>query len=111
MNRVRPGSDQILAIVRDNYHAIMHHLCRPRASKLVLADLQGTYLTWLDLRAYVQPAATKAFIQDQCQLAVDFGEWFSPDDQGFVRLNLATNPQNVREAAQRIVTCLSQMQK
>ncbi|TLQ20030.1 pyridoxal phosphate-dependent aminotransferase [Lactiplantibacillus plantarum] len=102
--------DQILAIVRDNYH----YLCTTfaaHAPKLVLADLQGTYLTWLDLRAYVQPAATKAFIQDQCQLAVDFGEWFSPDDQGFVRLNLATNPQNVREAAQRIVTCLSQMQK
>ena len=98
--------DQILGIVRDNYHTLQTTFAA-QAPQLVLADLEGTYLTWLDLRAYVQPAQTKAFIQDQCRLAVDFGEWFSPDDRGFVRLNLATNPQNVQEAANRIVTCLN----
>ena len=99
--------DQILAIVHDNYQYLRTTFAA-HAPKLVLAELQGTYLTWLDLRAYVQPTQTKAFIQDQCQIAVDFGEWFSPVDRGFVRLNLATDPQNVHEAANRIVTCLAQ---
>lgn len=98
--------DQVLAIIRDNYHYLQTTFAA-QAPKLVLSELQGTYLTWLDLRAYVQPENAKAFIQDRCHIAVDFGEWFSPADKGFVRLNLATDPKNVQEAAKRIVACLA----
>ncbi|EIW13219.1 cystathionine beta-lyase [Lactiplantibacillus pentosus KCA1] len=98
--------DQVLAIIRDNYHYLQTTFAA-QAPKLVLSELQGTYLTWLDLRAYVQPENAKTFIQDRCHIAVDFGEWFSPADKGFVRLNLATDPKNVQEAAKRIVACLA----
>ncbi len=99
--------DHILAIVRDNYHYLKAQLAE-HAPKITVADLQGTYLTWLDLRAYVQPEATRQFIQDQCGLAVDYGEWFSAADQGFVRLNLATDPKYVHKAVDNIVTCIAQ---
>ncbi|WP_048000397.1 MalY/PatB family protein [Lactiplantibacillus herbarum] len=99
--------EQVLDIIRDNYHYLQTTF-EAQAPKLVVADLQGTYLTWLDLRAYVEPDEIKAFIQNKCGLAVDFGEWFSPLDQGFVRLNLATDPKNVQQAVQRIVTAIAE---
>ncbi|MFB9770415.1 MalY/PatB family protein [Lactiplantibacillus modestisalitolerans] len=98
--------DHILAIVRDNY-AYLKSALAAHAPEIKVTDLQGTYLVWLDLRADVAPAATRAFIQDQCGLAVDYGEWFSPDYQGFVRLNLATDPKYVHRATDNIVRCLT----
>ncbi|WP_318765519.1 MalY/PatB family protein [Lactiplantibacillus carotarum] len=100
--------DQILAIVRDNYHYLKATLAQ-HAPEIVVADLQGTYLTWLDLRADIQPEYTRDFIQNQCGLAVDFGEWFSANDQGFVRLNLATDPKYVHQAVENIVTSLEKL--
>lgn len=100
--------DQILGIVRANYHYLKDQLAR-RAPEIVIADLQGTYLTWLDLRAYIQPKFTREFIQDQCGLAVDFGEWFSANDQGFVRLNLATDPKYVHQAVENITKSLARL--
>lgn len=100
--------DQILDIVRHNYQYLKHEL-EQHAPEIVVADLQGTYLTWLDLRADVQPGLTRQFIQDKCGLAVDFGEWFSSNDQGFVRLNLATDPKYVHQAVTNIVTSLAKL--
>ncbi|VDG18844.1 aminotransferase [Lactobacillus sp.] [Lactiplantibacillus mudanjiangensis] len=102
--------DQILAVIRDNYHYLQTEFSE-KTSKIVVADLQGTYLIWLDLRAYLDPATTREFIQDKCGLAVDFGEWFSKNDQGFVRLNLATDPKYVHQAVQNIISCLAQLNK
>jgi len=100
--------DQILDIIRGNYHYLKTELAA-HAPKIVVADLQGTYLTWLDIRPYVKPEYTREFIQDKCGLAVDFGEWFSANDKGFVRLNLATDPKYVHQAVQNIVTCLAEL--
>ncbi|AVK63609.1 aminotransferase [Lactobacillus sp. CBA3606] len=102
--------DQILAIVRANYHYLRTELAA-HAPKIVVAELQGTYLTWLDIRGYIAPEYTREFIQAKCGLAVDFGEWFSANDQGFVRLNLATDPKYVQRAVQNIITCLDQLTK
>ncbi|BDZ31684.1 MalY/PatB family protein [Lactiplantibacillus sp. WILCCON 0030] len=102
--------DQILEIIRGNYHYLKTELAA-HAPKIVVADLQGTYLTWLDIRPYVKPEYTREFIQDKCGLAVDFGEWFSSNDKGFVRLNLATDPKYVHQAVQNIISCLAQLTK
>lgn len=69
----------------------------------ILSPLEGTYLAFLDLRAVVPPEETETFVQGACRLAVDYGEWFGPDYRGFIRLNLATDPRYVAEAADRLV--------
>jgi len=102
--------DQVLAVVRSNYQYLCTELTA-KAPKLVIADLEGTYLTWLDLRAYLKPDATREFIVDKCGLAVDFGEWFSTNTQGFVRLNLATDPKYVHQAVDHITTNLAKLAK
>ena len=60
------------------------------------------YLVLLDLRAYVKPEDMEEFVQKRCRLGVDYGQWFGKGYEGFIRLNLATDPALVRRAAQNI---------
>lgn len=94
--------DSMLEVIRHNYNHVKNRLSE-EAPKIIVTPLEGTYLAWLDLRGYVNANDTKAFIQDKCRLAVDFGEWFSEDCRGFVRLNLATNPKFVHQAVDNII--------
>ncbi|MCR4956334.1 MAG: pyridoxal phosphate-dependent aminotransferase [Lachnospiraceae bacterium] len=72
--------------------------------KVVVSPLEGTYLIWIDLRAYVEPKKTKEFVQKTCRLAVDFGDWFGGETfEGFIRMNLATSPENVKIGVESIV--------
>ena len=59
-------------------------------------NLEGTYLVFLDLRKIIPIDKVKEFIQDKCNLAIDFGEWFGENFKGFIRINLATDPQIVK---------------
>lgn len=94
--------DSLLDVIKHNYNHVKNRLTK-EAPKIIIAPLEGTYLAWLDLREYIDPKDTKDFIQDKCRLAVDFGEWFSKDYKGFVRLNLATDPKYVKQAVDNIV--------
>jgi len=76
-----------------------------------IAPLEGTYLLFMDLRGYVDPEQTKAFAQDQCRLAVDYGEWFGENWKGFIRLNLGTTPEIVMQAVHNIKTNLRKIKR
>lgn len=93
--------DSLLDVIRHNYNIVKSRLNRD-APGIVVTPLEGTYLAWLDLRNYIDPEDTKEFIQDRCRLAVDLGEWFARSCKGFVRLNLATDPKYVEQAADSI---------
>ena len=95
----------LLATIKQNFNYVKESL-RQHAPKAVVADLEGTYLTWIDMSAYIEPEKIKEFIQDTCRIAVDFGEWFSDDYKGFIRLNLGTTPANVKTAIESIITNL-----
>ncbi|MBZ9685241.1 pyridoxal phosphate-dependent aminotransferase [Clostridium estertheticum] len=94
--------ESLLDVIRHNYNNVKTRL-NEKAPKIVITPLEGTYLAWLDLRAYMDPNDTKVFIQDKCNLAIDFGEWFSEDCKGFVRLNMATDPKYVEQAIDNII--------
>ncbi|KRM87733.1 MalY/PatB family protein [Lacticaseibacillus thailandensis] len=94
--------DDLLAVIRFNY-AHLQAVLAAGAPDVRVDDLQGTYLSFVDLGAYVDAAHLHDFVQQQAHLAVDYGEWFAPITATYIRLNLATDPQIVDEAAQRIV--------
>ena len=73
-----------------------------------VADLEGTYLMWIDLSAYVNEAeAMQHLMEDECGIAVDYGAWFGGDEYaGCTRVNLATCRENIETAANRIITAL-----
>lgn len=102
--------DHVLKIVKTNYDYMVDNLTTIKGVKF--APLEGTYLAWLDLRAVVDPADIHDFIQNKVGLAVDYGEWFGEEnDDGIVRLNLATDPKLVQEATERLYKALTEQQK
>lgn len=103
-----PWLGSLLLQVRENFEAIRAVL-REKAPKAVVTELEGTYLMWIDLRAYVRTKeAVKELVQTRCRLAVDYGDWFGGEDYvGFIRLNLATSRENCLRAANRLGDALA----
>lgn len=104
----KPWLESLKEQVRENYQAACAELmdCLPKA---VIAPLEGTYLMWLDLRAYVQPEQIHTLVQEVCGLAVDYGEWFGGKQyQGMIRLNLATSLENIMLAVERLCAALTE---
>lgn len=92
----------LLGVISENYEYLKEAFIR-EVPKVVVSPLEGTYLLWVDLRAYLGTEGIKAFVQDKCRLAIDYGEWFCPDAKGFIRFNLATLPKYVHQAAENII--------
>ena len=91
------------------------------------ADLEGTYLMWIDLSAYMDRiiamaagkytmdpsaydsavTAIQHFMEDECGIAADYGTWFGGAEYaGCIRINLATCRENIESAADRIINVL-----
>ena len=99
----REWLEEVISIVKENADYIKNTLAE-KLPKAVVSPLEGTYLLWVDLGAYVEEGRMKEFIQDKCRLAVDYGDWFGGDRfGGHVRFNLATSKENIVEAVDRIV--------
>ena len=91
------------ALVQKNYAYIKAEFAA-KAPRAIISPLEGTYLMWMDLRAYIGTAPTVDFIQKKCRLAVNVGEkFFNGGGEGFIRINLATLPKYVELAAGRII--------
>ncbi|MBQ6622832.1 MAG: pyridoxal phosphate-dependent aminotransferase [Mogibacterium sp.] len=101
----RPWLEEVLRLIESNYHLLEDGLdeCLPAA---VLSPLEGTYLAWIDLKAYLEGQDVERIMRDECRIAVDLGEWFYNDDYSgndyHIRVNLATSPDNVRELVRRL---------
>ncbi len=75
--------------------------------QLVVTPLEGTYLCWVDLAAYVNADQMEDLIQKKCRLAVDYGHWFGGEKFGTcIRINLATSMENVKTAVDALLTNL-----
>lgn len=98
----REWLEQLLCVIEQNYQYFYQTLSSA-LPKLIISPLQGTYLAWVDMRPYLTPGELKDFFAKKCHLAVHYGELFGKDGAGFVRFNLATHPDLVKEACARII--------
>ena len=105
----RPWFDELLGIIESNFRYLRDRLTAELPGVKV-ADLEGTYLLWIDLSAYVNEAeAMQHLMEDECGIAVDYGSWFGGDKYaGCIRVNLATGMENIESAADRIINALKQ---
>lgn len=102
----RKWLDEVLNIIEENYH-LMKSVLEEKLPKVWIPKLEGTYLMWIDLGAYVSADEIESVIQKDCGLAVDYGSWFGGEAYGtFIRVNLATREENIRLAAEKIVEAL-----
>lgn len=93
----------LLTVVEGNYQLLKRQLIT-EIPEIKISELQGTYLAWLNLREWLPSLDMKFFIQDQAGLAIDYGEWFSPETKGFIRINLATSTDNIETAVKHLLT-------
>jgi cystathionine beta-lyase len=94
--------ENVKALIIHNYNYMKQEFTR-ELPKIVVTPLEGTYLSWIDLRGYLTGEETAGFIQNKCRLACDAGEWFSLMAHGFIRINLATDTKNVVTAVESII--------
>jgi cystathionine beta-lyase len=98
--------EEVKAQIYTNYTFLCNEL-KEHFPQILVSPLEGTYLSWVDLSAYVKPEEMKDFIQNKCRLAVDYGDWFGGTRfKGFIRLNLATSLENVKTTTDAIINNL-----
>ncbi len=82
--------------------------------KVKVTPLEGTYLMWFDLGAYVDHDELEEFVKNDCKLAVDFGDWFWPEgmkNDTNIRLNLATPFENIKKVTELLIAGLKNKTK
>ena len=94
--------ENVKEIIEDNFNYLKTELNK-NIPEITITNLEGTYLVFLDLRKIIPIDKVKEFIQDKCNLAIDFGEWFGASFKGFIRINLATDPEIVKKAVESII--------
>lgn len=94
---------EVLETIEENYHYVADTL-KEHCPEITVTPLEGTYLCWIDLGAYVAAEDMKEFMQAKCRLAVDYGSWFGGERFGqFIRMNLATSRENVETGIRAII--------
>ena len=95
--------ENIKELIEGNFNYLKSELNK-NIPEIIITNLEGTYLVFLDLRKIIPIDKVKEFIQDKCNLAIDFGEWFGKNFKGFIRMNLATDPQIVKKVVENIIS-------
>lgn len=99
----RPWFEEVKEIIFNNY-SYMKLALEAAHPEINVSPLEGTYLAWIDLGAYVKAEDIRDFMQKKCGLALDYGDWFGGERFGTcVRMNLATNRESVEKAVKAII--------
>ncbi len=102
-NHGEPWLEEVLAVIEGNYRYLRDTLLA-ELPEIVVTPLEGTYLMWVDLGAYVSHQGLRALVQNECKLAVDYGDWFfEKGADTHIRINLATPRENIQTAAQNLI--------
>lgn len=105
-----PWLNEVKEIIYQNYSYLKEQF-EKELPKVIVSPLEGTYLAWFDLNHYLSKKDIIPFMQDKCNLALDYGDWFGGDRFGtMIRLNLATSKDNVATAVHSIIQNLKSYQ-
>lgn len=98
--------DQLIEVIESNFK-VMKDLFEEQLPKAVVTNKEATYLSWIDLSAYVKPADMVELMEEKAGIAIDYGEWFDRDSGSFIRINLATKSENIEKAVLQLATILT----
>jgi cysteine-S-conjugate beta-lyase len=97
-----PWLEQLLAYLQGNIDFIQEY-AREKIPALKMAQPQGTYLLWLDLRDCGIPAARLGtFVREEAKVGLEAGTLFGCKENGLERMNIACPRTVIAEAMQRI---------
>ncbi|WP_309127051.1 MalY/PatB family protein [Microbacterium sp.] len=88
----------LIDLVHGN-HQMVRNFLGERMPEVVVHDLEGTYLQWMDFRALgLSPEELQRIHEQEALVFFDEGAMFGPEGAGFERMNLAA-PRHAIEAA------------
>lgn len=101
--------EDALETIYGNYEYVKDRFER-ECPEVQIADLEGTYLMWIDFGAFFrEEEELKAFLQEECRIAVDYGSWFGGEGyDAFARINIATSREIVADACGRMIAGLKE---
>lgn len=94
--------ENVKEVIKDNYEYAKVFI-QDRLPKATVSPLEGTYLMWVDLGAYLEGQDIVQVMQERCGLAIDYGDWFGGTPwQYYIRVNLATCKENIEKAMEAL---------
>lgn len=94
--------DQLRDYLDENIRYVKEFV-KENLPKTVMTDVQGTYLVWLDFRAYEpDPEKLEKLMQETAKIAFDEGYIFGEEGKGFERINVAMPRVRLEECMRRI---------
>ena len=103
-NQGEPWLKAVLKNIDDNRHYLAK-LLKKHLPKAKYTVPNSTYLAWIDLSAYGQEEVAKLLL-DKGRVAVSNGVDFGGAGKDFVRLNLATSKEIIKDAVIRMASVL-----
>lgn len=102
----RPWLADFTALVDSNMAALEDQL-QSQLPEAVFTRPEGTFLAWIDLRAYGLPDGIGPFLRREAHVSVTDGRQCGDAGKGFIRLCMATTPAIAEEAVTRIAAVLN----
>lgn len=99
--------DELTMYLEGNRNYLMDFI-QKKMPGVICFQPQGTYLAWLDCRAYnLEPDAFHFFL-DQARVALNDGRTFGVNGEGFVRLNFGCPRATLKAALEKMATAIQQ---
>ncbi|MFH8484900.1 MalY/PatB family protein [Streptomyces longisporoflavus] len=105
---LRDGGDWLDALLRglDDNRRLLAALLTEHLPAVGYTPAQGTFLAWLDCRELGSGDDPAEVFLRRGRVALNSGRPFGTGGEGFVRLNLATSPEVITEAVERMASAL-----
>lgn len=94
--------DNLLVYLEENIEFINDYISE-NIPNIKVRDMEGTYLLWLDCSELnlSQEELEKLFVED-AKIALDSGKWFGDEGEGFMRLNIASSRELLKQALKQL---------
>jgi cystathionine beta-lyase len=101
-NEGEPWLKQLLDYLDDNI-SFLKSFVAEHLPKVRVFEPEGTYLVWLDFRAYeTDPVRLEDLVLKQAKVVLDEGYFFGDEGNGFERINIACPRQTLEDALVKI---------
>lgn len=101
--------DEVRAYIDGNFE-FLKKFCREELPDSRVTDSEGTYLGWVDLRAYGKTAEQLQALMLKADVLFNNGAMFGEEGEGFIRINLAAPRALIEEAMTRFKEVLTRKQ-
>ena len=99
--------DAVNNVIFDNYHYLKQKL----GDYMEMTNLEGSYLLFLNLGSYNTCKSAADCLIEECHILANPGESFGKGYENWVRLNLATSPDNIKTATESILKLIRSKKK